>query len=62
MILDEPNASLDSEGEAALMEAIQALKRARSTVIVISHKTEMLAAADKVLKRIPVILKHSLHA
>jgi ABC-type protease/lipase transport system fused ATPase/permease subunit len=49
VILDEPNASLDSEGEAALMEAIQALKRARSTVVVISHKTAMLAAVDKVL-------------
>jgi ABC-type protease/lipase transport system fused ATPase/permease subunit len=49
VILDEPNASLDSEGEAALMEAIQALKRARSTVVVISHKTAMLAAVDKLL-------------
>ena len=49
VILDEPNASLDSEGEAALIEAIQALKRARSTVVVISHKTAMLAAVDKVL-------------
>lgn len=49
VVLDEPNASLDSEGEAALMEAIQALKRARSTVIVISHKTSMLAGVDKLL-------------
>jgi ABC-type protease/lipase transport system fused ATPase/permease subunit len=31
------------------MEAIQALKRARSTVVVISHKTAMLAAVDKLL-------------
>ena len=49
VILDEPNASLDSEGEAALMEAIEALKQARSTVVVISHKTAMLAAVDKLL-------------
>jgi ABC-type glutathione transport system ATPase component len=49
VILDEPNASLDSEGEAALMEAIEALKRARSTVVVISHKTAMLAVVDKLL-------------
>ena len=49
VVLDEPNASLDSEGEAALMEAIQALKRARSTVVVISHKTTMLAGVDKLL-------------
>jgi ABC-type protease/lipase transport system fused ATPase/permease subunit len=31
------------------MEAIQALKRARSTIVIISHKTAMLAAVDKVL-------------
>ena len=31
------------------MEAIQALKRARSTVVVISHKTTMLAGVDKLL-------------
>src|SRR4249919_3530391 len=49
VVLDEPNASLDSEGEAALMDAIQALKRARSTVVVISHKTTMLAGVDKLL-------------
>lgn len=49
VVLDEPNASLDSEGEAALMEAIQALKRVRSTVVLISHKTSMLAGVDKLL-------------
>jgi len=49
VVLDEPNASLDSEGETALMEAIQALKRARCTVVVISHKTSMLAGVDKLL-------------
>ncbi len=31
------------------MEAIQALKRARCTVVVISHKTSMLAGVDKLL-------------
>jgi ABC-type protease/lipase transport system fused ATPase/permease subunit len=49
VVLDEPNASLDSEGELALMEAIQSLKRAGGTVVVISHKTSMLAAVDKLL-------------
>ena len=49
VVLDEPNASLDSEGEAALMEAIHALKRARCTVVVISHKIALLAAVDKLL-------------
>jgi ABC-type protease/lipase transport system fused ATPase/permease subunit len=49
VVLDEPNASLDSDGEIALMDAIQALKRAGCTVAVISHKTSMLAAVDKLL-------------
>ncbi|WP_298885774.1 type I secretion system permease/ATPase [uncultured Bradyrhizobium sp.] len=49
VVLDEPNASLDSEGELALMEALQSLKRAGCTVVVISHKTSMLAAVDKLL-------------
>jgi ABC-type protease/lipase transport system fused ATPase/permease subunit len=49
VVLDEPNASLDSEGEAALMEAMLALKRSGSTVIVISHKTSMLGGVDKLL-------------
>ena len=49
VVLDEPNASLDSEGEAALMESLQALRRAGCTVVVISHKTAMLAAVDKML-------------
>ena len=31
------------------MEALQALRRAGCTVVVISHKTAMLAAVDKML-------------
>ena len=42
-------ATVDSEGEAALMDAIQAMKRARATIVIVSHKTAMLAAVDKVL-------------
>ncbi|PSO24162.1 type I secretion system permease/ATPase [Bradyrhizobium sp. MOS002] len=49
VVLDEPNASLDSEGEIALMDAILSMKRAGCTVVVISHKTAMLAAVDKLL-------------
>ena len=48
LVLDEPNASLDSEGEAALTEAITAARKAGSTVIVVSHRTALLSHVDKV--------------
>jgi PrtD family type I secretion system ABC transporter len=49
IILDEPNASLDSEGEAALMSALTRLKSLKRTVILVTHKMSMLSIVDKVL-------------
>ncbi len=49
IVLDEPNASLDSEGENALHRAISAAKANGSTVIMITHKISALAAADAIL-------------
>jgi ATP-binding cassette subfamily C protein len=49
IILDEPNASLDSEGEAALMATLDRLKAEKRTVILITHKTNILAMMDKIL-------------
>ena len=49
VILDEPNASLDSEGEAALLGALQRLKAEKRTVILITHKTNILSMMDKIL-------------
>jgi len=49
VVLDEPNASLDAEGEQALMEAIEALKANGATVIIISHKIGVFRIADKLL-------------
>jgi ATP-binding cassette subfamily C protein len=49
VILDEPNASLDAEGESALLGALQSLKAANRTVILITHKTNILAMVDKIL-------------
>ena len=49
ILLDEPNASLDSEGETALMNALQQLKAENRTVILITHKTNILAMMDKIL-------------
>ena len=49
VVLDEPNANLDAEGEEALMRAMLALKAAGSTVIVITHRPALLANVDKAL-------------
>lgn len=49
VILDEPNASLDADGEAALLSAIQQLRQDGCTVVLITHKTNILATVDKIL-------------
>ena len=49
VILDEPNASLDSDGEAALLTALQRLKAEKRTVLLITHKTNILSITDKIL-------------
>jgi ATP-binding cassette subfamily C protein len=49
IILDEPNASLDADGEAALLSAIHQLRQDGSTVVLITHKTNILATVDKIL-------------
>ena len=49
VVLDEPNANLDRDGEAALLEAIQALKERKVTLVVIAHRPGILQHVDKVL-------------
>ena len=49
VILDEPNANLDAEGENALMDCLQGLKADGVTLLVVSHKRTLLSAADKLL-------------
>ena len=49
VVLDEPNSSLDERGEAALLQMLQALKHRGVTVVVITHRTSVLAAADRML-------------
>ena len=49
IVLDEPNSNLDEVGERALVVAIQAAKQRGSTVVVITHRTSVLGAVDKLL-------------
>ncbi|CAD5372615.1 Alkaline protease secretion ATP-binding protein AprD [Rubrivivax sp. A210] len=48
VLLDEPNANLDGSGEVSLGEALQAL-RGQVTVVVVTHRKNLLRLADKIL-------------
>lgn len=49
VILDEPNASLDSEGEQALANSIKQAKINNQTVLVITHRKGLLQSVDTVV-------------
>ncbi len=48
IVLDEPNASLDNAGDNALETAIKDAKAKGSTIIVASHRRQLVDMADKV--------------
>ncbi len=47
VVLDEPNANLDAEGELALRTALVALKERGVTVIVVGHRPALMARLDR---------------
>jgi ATP-binding cassette subfamily C protein EexD len=49
VILDEPNSNLDDQGEQALAQALVQLKNQHSTLVVISHRKQILKHVDKIL-------------
>lgn len=49
LVLDEPNANLDTEGEVALVRAIKSAKADGAIVVVIAHRPAIMEAADKIL-------------
>jgi PrtD family type I secretion system ABC transporter len=49
LIMDEPNANLDAEGEAALVQAVANARKRGATVIVVAHRPSALAAIDTLL-------------
>jgi subfamily B ATP-binding cassette protein MsbA len=52
LVLDEPTAALDTESEHLVIEALRRLMKGR-TVIMIAHRLNTLAGADKI-----IVLKH----
>lgn len=49
VVLDEPNSNLDDVGEAALVATINQLKQQGTTVILITHRMNILQVVDKLL-------------
>jgi ABC-type protease/lipase transport system fused ATPase/permease subunit len=49
VVLDEPNANLDADGENALGRAIEILRQNKSVVIVISHRPSAVAMLNMAL-------------
>ncbi|MQX37179.1 type I secretion system permease/ATPase [Roseospira navarrensis] len=49
IVLDEPNAFLDSEGEQALLQTLAALRNEGRTVVMVTQKPALLTALETVL-------------
>jgi len=49
VILDEPNANLDAEGENAVVNAIAAIRRRGGVAVVIAHRPSAISVVDLVL-------------
>ncbi len=49
LILDEPNASLDAEGDALLTQTIEQAKAAGTTILIVAHRMSVLPVVDTLL-------------
>ncbi len=49
IVLDEPNSNLDDVGEQALLAAIIDLRKRGKTIVVITHRTSIITATNKLL-------------
>lgn len=49
ILLDEPNSNLDTDGDAGLHKTLDYLKEIGSTVIIITHRNNILQQVDKIL-------------
>ncbi|MDR2689618.1 MAG: type I secretion system permease/ATPase [Azoarcus sp.] len=49
VVLDEPNANLDDAGDRALLAALAALKARGATVVLVSHRPQVMALMDRIL-------------
>lgn len=49
LVLDEPNAHLDADGEEALAQALATLKAEGTTIVLIAHRLNPIAHVDRVI-------------
>ncbi|AXA94095.1 type I secretion system permease/ATPase [Massilia sp. YMA4] len=49
LVLDEPNSNLDDVGEQALLQAVHDFRQRGKTVILITHRTSIIGATNKLL-------------
>jgi ATP-binding cassette subfamily C protein len=49
LVLDEPNAFLDADGEAALLKSLAAAMNRGAAVVLIAHRRSILAGAKRLL-------------
>ena len=49
IVLDEPNSSLDEPGDRALLQALAMHKSRGATIVIITHRANVLAVADAML-------------
>ena len=49
IVLDEPNANLDTDGERALIRAIEALGADGAIIVLIAHRPSIMQVADKIM-------------
>lgn len=49
IVLDEPNANLDQEGEASLERAVVEAKARGATVIIVTHRPSIAARCDRIM-------------
>ncbi|MER9696434.1 ATP-binding cassette domain-containing protein, partial [Mesorhizobium sp. M0179] len=49
VVLDEPNAHLDAEGEAAVVNAIASVRERKGIAVVVAHRPSAIRAVDLVL-------------
>jgi ATP-binding cassette subfamily C protein len=49
VVLDEPNANLDAEGEQSLIRAVNAARESGAIVVLIAHRPSIMQVVDKIL-------------
>ncbi len=49
VVLDEPNSNLDDQGDMALAQAVLSMKARKATVVLITHRPNILSLVDKIM-------------